>query len=108
MSEQKPILSVRIDQNVLDRLDELVERTGVGRAEIVERCLSVGIADQEQFVSWLESSVKGPMLSLLMHPTVLNAIISLTGSGEIDETQQKVARNVRGKRKTPAHAKLAT
>lgn len=94
MAEHKPILSVRIDKKLMDRLDALVEQTGVGRAEIVERCLSLGIVDQEEFVAELRSSVRGPLLALLMHPKVLNVIMSLTG-GVIDETQQKIKGNVR-------------
>lgn len=108
MSKEKPILSVRIDQATMDRLDQLVERTGVGRAEIVERCLSVGVEDEEEFVEWLESPTGGPLAALLLHPKVLKAILALTGGRRIvNETQQKVKNNLSAKRKN-ARLKLAT
>ncbi|HZZ44041.1 MAG TPA: ribbon-helix-helix protein, CopG family [Tepidisphaeraceae bacterium] len=98
MSERKPVLSVRISQDLMDKLVKLEERTGVGRAEIVERCLAVGVQDQEEYVEWLESSWKGPILSLLMHPKVAKAMMSMTGN-ELDETQEKVRANVTDRRK---------
>jgi metal-responsive CopG/Arc/MetJ family transcriptional regulator len=104
---EKPILSVRIDQKVMDRLDMLCERAGVGRAEMVERCLSVGIIDQEEFVSWLESSVQGPMLNILLHPKVLASIFSITGH-TVDETQMKVKKHVTERRKAGGKGKPAT
>jgi hypothetical protein len=100
MSDRKLILSVRISPDVLERLDKLVERTGVGRGEIVERCLLVGMQDEEELVSWLESSIQGPIQSLIMHPKVLKVLLAVTGmKGEIDETQQKVRKNVTERRR---------
>lgn len=98
MPDYKPVLSVRIDQSVIDRLTKLEEETGVPRAEIVERALTVGMDDQEGLVRWLQSSVSGPVVSLMMHPTVLKALISVTGGGRVvDETGQKMRKGVRAK-----------
>ena len=101
MNQPKPVLSVRIDQKVMDRLVDLEERTGVGRADIVERCLTVGMENEEEFVKWLESPVQGPLVHLLTHPKVL-AVLMTTFFGpkmEIDQVQQKVRAGVREKKK---------
>jgi len=94
MTDRKPVLSVRVDDALLKKIDALVERTGVGRAEIVERCLAVGLQDEEEFVAWLESPVKGPFASLLTHPAFLEWAFRGTRY-EVDKTQQKVRKNVR-------------
>jgi hypothetical protein len=99
MENRKPILSVRIDGELLARIDALCERTGVGRAEIVERCIVVGLDDEEEFVKWLESPIKGPVMNALLHPKVLNMLFKLVPGYGVDETQQKVRKNVREKRK---------
>jgi hypothetical protein len=95
---EKPILSVRIDQQLMERIDALCDRTGVGRADIVERCVMVGLADEEQFVQWLESPVKGELINWLTHPQFVKLIIKLVGGGfEVDETQQRVKENLRSR-----------
>jgi hypothetical protein len=102
MSQQKPVLSVRIDQVLMDRLMALEDRTGVGRAEIIERCLLIGMEDEKEFVKWLESPIQGPLVQLLTHPKVLKILLSSVFGPkmEIDQVQQKVTRNVREKRKS--------
>lgn len=97
-SREKPILSVRVAPELLERLDKICEKSGCGRAEVVERCLVLGILEQEDFVEWLESSVKGPILELMMHPKVAKAIFALAG-GEPDESAMKIARGVRANKK---------
>jgi hypothetical protein len=100
MSQHKPVLSVRIDQDLMDRLIALEDRTGVGRADIIERCLSVGLDDEEGFVKWLESPLHGPLAHLLTHPKVLKALIPLLALGRtVDPVQQKVRAGVREKKK---------
>lgn len=95
----EPILSVRIDPVLMKRLDALVARTGVSRTEIVVRCLSVGLADEESFVRALENPLHGAIAQLAMHGSVLKVLFALTGGGEVDETQRKITRNIRKRRK---------
>jgi len=97
---EKPILSVRIDQTLMDRLDRLVEETGSGRAEIIERCMIVGLEDQEELVKWLKSPVQGPVAALMMHPAVINTILRITGQSRthvVDEAQQEMVKRMRQK-----------
>ncbi len=98
MSEKvKPVLSARVDQRLIDRIDKLVGQTGVSRADVIERALGVGLADQEQFVKELQGIVRGPMMELVMNPKFLNVIFALTGN-ELDQNQITAIRNVRGRR----------
>lgn len=97
MSEPKPVLSVRIDDEILRRLDQLSERTGISRAEIVERCLAVGIVDEEEYVKSLESAITGPLMQMFMRPRVMKMVLDLLGE-KVDETQMKVAENIRKKK----------
>lgn len=98
-SKEKPILSVRVSPELLERLDRICEKSGVGRAEVVDRCLTLGLLEQEDFVEWLESSVKGPLLDVMMHPKVLKAIFTLSGGDTPDPTAIKIARGVRESKK---------
>lgn len=97
---EKPILSVRIDADLLKRLDQMAADADVGRAEIVERCLSIGLYDQESFVAWLKGSVSGPVLQLITHPTVLKALMPLF-RGEADPVSMKVRAGVLRNRRNP-------
>ncbi len=98
---EKPILSVRVDHQLLERVDALCERAGVGRAEIIERCIMVGLADEEEFVEWLESPVKGEVIHMLTHPRLIKFIASLIGDDRgLDETQLKVRRNIKSKKQS--------
>jgi hypothetical protein len=71
---EKPILSIRIDAGILRRVDELAARADVGRAEVVERCLSIGLFDQESLVEWLKNPVVGAVFNLLRYPVVVKAL----------------------------------
>ena len=103
----KPVMSSRVEQQLIDRIDALVERTGVSRADVIERALGVGLKDQEDFVEELEGTVSGPLMALLMNEKFLNVVYALTG-GELDRNQVKAAREVRAKKRRSVKGKLAT
>jgi predicted transcriptional regulator len=103
---EKPILSVRIDAELLKRLDALAEEADVGRAEVVERCLTLGLADQEQLVAWLKSPIAGPVVQLISHPAIIRTLLKMIGD-DVDETSVKLRANVlkrkrRGQQGRPA------
>jgi len=108
-SEPKGVLSVRINAALLDRIDQLCERTGVGRAEITERCLEIGLADEEEFVRSLESPVVGAAMHLLSYPKVLKALLTMIGE-EPHPTQVQIRNNIAEKKRvrSAAHGKPAT
>ncbi len=94
--KSKPVLSVRVDAELIERIDKLVEKTGVSRADVIERALAVGLNDQEWFVADLQGAVRGPLLELLMSEKFLNVVFSLTGE-VTDANQMNAIRNVRAK-----------
>ena len=76
---------------------------------MVERCLEVGLDDQEEFVGVLEKPILGEVMHALSHPSVLKAIIPLIFKDKVvDENQMKIRQHMRGKRRGgPAAGKLA-
>lgn len=104
----KPVLSARVDQKLIDRIDALVERTEVSRAEVIERALAVGLKEQEQFLAGFEGTFTGPLLSLLFNEKFLNVVYALTGD-EIDPNQLKAVKALRKKVKDgKSRPRLAT
>jgi len=100
MSERyKTVLSVRISMKLLGRIDDLVEKTGVSRADVIERALAVGLGDQEAFVKGLEGSVTGPLLELMLNQKFLNVVYAFTGQ-EVDPNQMTVVKNTAEKRRS--------
>jgi hypothetical protein len=99
-SNEKPVLSIRIDADLLKRIDAICEATSVGRGEIVERCILMGLTDEEEFVDWIKSPIKGPILELLARKSVIAKLLGF----EFSKTQAKVVHNVRAKRKPPVKA----
>jgi hypothetical protein len=98
-SGEKPILSVRIDPELLRRVDALAKVAGTGRAEIVERCLLQGLVDQEELVGWLKNGVTGPVLELLTHPAVLKVLLAFDRSG-VDATSIRLRNGAVSERKS--------
>ena len=97
---EKPILSVRIDAELLERVDEIAELAHVGRAEVVERCLWIGVVDQEELVSWLKNPVVGPLVRLLSHRFFLKAVgLVLRNADWADKTSVGIVDGVKKNRK---------
>lgn len=98
--EIKEVLSVRLDPKLLRQLEDLVERSGVSKADFVERCLYVGLEDQKEYIESLERPLVGELVHALMNPKVLGAILAITGSDKrIDEVQMKIKDNIADKRR---------
>lgn len=97
-SERKETLSVRIDPKLLQLLDQLCERSGLSRTEMVERCLEWGLHEQEDIINKLERPILGEIMHAMTQPAVLKVIIPLLG-GEVDERQLKLRDNIERKRR---------
>jgi hypothetical protein len=89
---QKPILSARVSQDLLDRLEKLAELAEVGRAAIVERCLELGLMESEEFVDWLKAPIKGPLVRLLTLPILAPLIAKCFSDMEVDATSMAIRR----------------
>lgn len=94
--KQKPVLSSRVREDLLERIDALVDETGLSRADVIERALDVGLKDQEAFVSELRGEVVGPLMELLLNEKFLNVVGYLVGQ-EADPERVKAVKTVRDK-----------
>ncbi|HLL89104.1 MAG TPA: ribbon-helix-helix protein, CopG family [Tepidisphaeraceae bacterium] len=104
---EKPILSIRIDARLLERIDQLAELGNVSRAEVVERCLYNGLPRDEEMVQLLESTVRGPIVQLLSHPVLMEALGKVLGE-ELDPTALKMRDSAIKRRRAGGRAKPAT
>lgn len=93
---EKPILSARISQEAMDGIDDLAELAGVTRTEIVERCLLIGIANQEELVAMFRHPLKAPIVNLLSVPIVMKTLAKLLG-GEIDRTSEELIKGTKSR-----------
>jgi predicted DNA-binding protein len=84
-----PTLSVRVPRELIEKLDRMVELTGVSRAEIVERCLDIGLSDQKELMQALENPLYGALARFATHRNLVTLVAMLTGT-EVDETTQKM------------------
>jgi predicted transcriptional regulator len=100
LRRDKPILSIRIDSDLLNRVDDLAKLADASRAEVVERCLFIGLAHQEELVSWLKNPLAGPMFRFLTQDVILKAVGVVIGKADwTDPTTVKIADGVKKSRK---------
>ncbi len=98
---EKPILSVRIDADLLARVDEMADLAGVGRAEVVERCLAIGLVNQEKFVKVLKNPVANAVYDLITLPKIWAAVGTLLlDDGEVDPVSRRLIEGTAKARKT--------
>jgi metal-responsive CopG/Arc/MetJ family transcriptional regulator len=99
--EQKVVLSVRINPGVLKRLDELAERTGVGRAEIVDRCVRAGLREEEELADDLQRPIVGELIHALTNEKVVKMLGKLMHGEkfEVDPIQMKRREFLKNKRR---------
>jgi hypothetical protein len=86
---EKPILSVRVEQELLDALEKMAEKSGASRSELVERYVGHGLELDFAVMGLWKSRLTGPVLQVLTHPKVMKAILSLTGD-EPDPALEKI------------------
>src|SRR4051812_9443200 len=97
---EKPILSVRVDQKLLDKIDDICERSGAGRAEVVERCLYVGLSDEDEMLRWLETPITGELVHAITHPKIMAFLIKALGQGDgVNPNFVQIRENVKNRRR---------
>jgi metal-responsive CopG/Arc/MetJ family transcriptional regulator len=89
-----PVLSARVEKTLHERIDALSEKTGVSRAEVINRALAIGLSDQEKFVKQVQGTFSGPLMELAMNKKFLDVMLALSGD-EADPIQVQVVKNVR-------------
>jgi hypothetical protein len=87
--DNKVVLSVRVDPDYVAWLDEVCERGGVGRGEVVQRCLGLGLANEQALIAWMDHPIRRPILKVVASPLIAGVILKLIGS-EVDDTSKKI------------------
>lgn len=59
-------LSVRVDAEVVARLDEIADRTGESRSEVAERCVKRALPSIDEAIKVMDWPVVGGLLAVLL------------------------------------------
>jgi predicted transcriptional regulator len=98
LNKPKDVLTVRVDQSIIARIDALAQATGETRSAIVERVLRQSLGEYE---SWVESFanplVREVFAGIFENPTVLKILAPMVTGEKISpqhakELARKVAR----------------
>ena len=100
----KTQISIKLDTDLLGRIDQLAEDVGVTRTAIIEKALKNDVPSQEAFYRSLEDPVMRAVHSQLTKPSVLRLLARITDGGisdsEIEEITAKAPRQIEvGKRR---------
>lgn len=91
----KVILSIRVDEGLIPRLDAIAEASGETRSEAAERALRNGVQDAEDFLRQLDTPVLREAWAVLSSKRVLRALAALGGESNAEGEMDKVADRVR-------------
>lgn len=98
----KQIVSVRLEPEMIEKLDWLAEREKMNRSEIVEHLLGRAIPSEESFLANLDTPVLGNVMRAMANPkiaeTLAKTLIPMLGL-EADMKRFEVARES-GKRRS--------
>ncbi|HTW95199.1 MAG TPA: ribbon-helix-helix protein, CopG family [Tepidisphaeraceae bacterium] len=92
------MLSVRIPHELNEKLERLMERTGLSRTEVVERALWVGLSGDEKLIRDLENPLYGPLARLATHEAIVKVAAFLMGSEPdpiVTKARQHVVERIR-------------
>lgn len=71
--------SIRLDEDLVKRLDELAELRSESRSALIERILNNGVADEEQFWERMQNPVYREVSRLILRPDVAMAMAKVLG-----------------------------
>lgn len=91
--------SVRLEENLIKRLDAVAEARGQSRSELMEQILHREVKDEEKMLREMESNPIARMLlrTLMNNPAIVKVIMKLGGEKLTDENfkiGQKTAEHV--------------
>src|SRR5437868_5227848 len=96
----KVVFSVRLEPELVGRLDQVAEEEGVPRGDLVERLLLRGLASEEKFLGDVDSAVVGRLMGLFAKPAVARVIAGYVApllGGELDRDRADVVLRKRGR-----------
>jgi predicted DNA-binding protein len=78
-------ISIKLDEDVLARLDRLAEDTGYSRTAIIEQAVKADLPEREAFQRSLENPILRTIHKRVTTPSVLRAIAALANEDMTDE-----------------------
>lgn len=91
----KGFVSVRMDEELMRRLDAVAEATSDTRSAIVERLVRNGLDDAERFLKRFENPVLREAWGVLTSPGVLKALAAAAGEELTPEQLEAAAKGQR-------------
>jgi predicted transcriptional regulator len=70
----KALISVRVDEDLLRQIDEIAEKEGVTRTEIIETALLNGVNNERQFVENLEKPLQRMVMKFMTSRPLVDLI----------------------------------
>jgi metal-responsive CopG/Arc/MetJ family transcriptional regulator len=89
-------VGVRLEQALVERLDAIAEETGVSRTEVIERCIRLGLKQEEEFVEL--GPVAMELMNVLLSDPVRKPLEKLLGPANAKQVER--FRHMRDKRRT--------
>lgn len=78
--------SVRLEEDLIKRLDAVAEARGESRSELIERVLQNQVVDEEKLIKELDNPVMRLMIRTLMNnPAIVKTIAKMAGRKINDE-----------------------
>lgn len=78
--------SVRLEEDLIKRLDAVAEARGESRSELIERVLDSSVASEERMIKDLDSPVMRMLLRAIMNnPSIVKAMAAVAGKKISDE-----------------------
>ncbi|MFA9480470.1 ribbon-helix-helix protein, CopG family [Phycisphaerales bacterium AB-hyl4] len=91
MPEPKDKFSISMDPELVQRLDAIAEARDEARSTLIERIVRHGVADEEKFLSDMESPVNRVIAQLLTEsPKITMALARLVGEQLTEEEVGKL------------------
>ncbi len=78
-------ISIKLDEDLLARVDRLAEDTGLTRTAIIEQAVKTDLPEQEAFQRTLENPVIRALHKRITTPGMLRAIAAITQDDLTDE-----------------------
>ena len=89
--------NLRLDVELVERLDRIAKATGVTRTDVVRRALEVGLPSDEQLVTDSHAPVMGAVLAALADFRVLEVVAKVMGE-QVDPRQVEKFKTARENR----------
>lgn len=84
--------SIRIDEDLWNRIGDLGEMIGQTRSEILSRIVRNGIEDEERVHRMMRDPVYGRFLELLIKPSVMSKLAQLAGESLTSDDLERARR----------------